>query len=55
MNEFRMIALETKDLLVQRGPFKWRDQNLNTNRSKYSKVNKMVKKSSKTTKTGRLD
>ena len=39
MNEFRMIALETKDLLVQRGPFKWRDQNLklNTNRSEYSK------------------
>ena len=41
------LSQKTKDLLVQRGQFKRRDPNSNTNRSEYSKQNKLVKKSSK--------
>ena len=41
------LSQKTKDLLVQRGQFKRRDPNSDANRSAYSKLNKLVKKSSK--------
>ena len=41
------LSQNTKDLLVQRGQFKRRDPNSDANRSAYSKLNKLVKKSSK--------
>ena len=44
----RHLSQKTKDLLVERGEFKRRDPNSDANRSEYSKLNKLVKKSSKT-------
>ena len=41
------LSQKTKDLLVKRGQFKRRDPNSDANRSEYSKLNKLVKKSSK--------
>jgi len=43
----RHLSQKTKDLLVQRGQFKRRDPTSDANRSAYSKLNKLVKKSSK--------
>ena len=42
------LSQKTKDLLIQRGQFKRKDPNSAVNRFQYSKVNKLVKKSSKT-------
>ena len=42
------LSQKTKDLLIQRGQFKRKDSNSAVNRSQYSKLNKLVKKSSKT-------
>ena len=42
------LSKKTKDLLIQRGHFKGKDPNSDANRSQYSKVNKLVKMSSKT-------
>ena len=44
----RHLSQKTKDLLAERGEFKRRDPNSDANRSEYSKLNKLVKKSSKT-------
>ena len=41
------LSQKTKDLLIQRGRFKRKDPNSEANRSQYSKLNKLVKKSSK--------
>ena len=41
------LSRKTKDLLIQRAQFKRRDPNSDANRSEYSKLNKLVKKSSK--------
>ena len=43
----RHLSQKTKDLLVERGEFKRRDPNSDANRSEYSRLNKLVKKSSK--------
>ena len=42
------LLQKTKDLLIQWGQFKRKDPNSAVNRSQYSKLNKLVKKSSKT-------
>ena len=42
------LSQKTKDLLIQRGQFKRKDPNSAVNRSQYPKLNKLVKKSSKT-------
>ena len=44
----RHLSQKTKDLLVERGEFKRKDPNSDANRSEYSRLNKLVKKSSKT-------
>ena len=41
------LSQKTKDLLIQRGHFKSKDPSSDANRSQYSKLNKLVKKSSK--------
>ena len=41
------ISQKTKDLLIQCGHFKHKDPSSDANRSHYSKLNKLVKKSSK--------
>ncbi|XP_063681918.1 uncharacterized protein LOC134816852 [Bolinopsis microptera] len=41
------LSRKTKDLLIQRAQFKRKDPNSDANRSEYSKLNKLVKKSSK--------
>ncbi|XP_063691186.1 uncharacterized protein LOC134823581 [Bolinopsis microptera] len=41
------LSRNTKDLLIQRAQFKRKDPNSDANRSEYSKLNKLVKKSSK--------
>ncbi|KAL5266167.1 hypothetical protein ACHWQZ_G006724 [Mnemiopsis leidyi] len=41
------LSQKTKNLLIQRGEFKRRDPNSDANRSEYSRLNKLVKKSSK--------
>ena len=41
------LSQKTKDLLIQRGHFKRKDPSSDANRSQYSKLNKLVKKSSK--------
>ena len=41
------LSQKTKDLLDQRGKFKRKDPNSDANRSEYSKLNKLVKKSSR--------
>ena len=43
----RHLSQKTKDLLVERGEYKRRDPSSDTNRSEYSRLNKLVKKSSK--------
>ena len=42
------LSQKNKDLLIERGQFKRKDPNSAVNRSQYSKLNKLVKKSSKT-------
>ena len=44
----RQLSQKTKDLLLERGKFKRRDPNSDANKSEYSKLNKFVKKNSKT-------
>ena len=41
------LSQKTKDLLVERGEYKRRDRSSDANRSEYSRLNKLVKKSSK--------
>ena len=43
----RHLSQKTKDFLVERGEYKWRDPSSDTNRSEYCRLNKLVKKSSK--------
>ena len=43
----RHLSQKTRDLLVERGEYKRRDPSSDTNRSEYSRLNKLVKKSSK--------